>query len=83
MGDERRLKSPAIIRWTLAVLLAYPLSVGPAAWSCRRLNAGMAWSVYGTIYKPVVWAAHGTDATTRAFACYVNFGRDPDPDSFD
>jgi hypothetical protein len=79
MSDERRLKSRAIIPGTLAVLLAYPLSVGPAAWICRRLNAEMPWSVYGIIYKPVVWAAHRTDATTQVFARYVNFGRTPEP----
>jgi hypothetical protein len=57
MGTDR--KKPGVAFWATVVvvvlLVAYPLSFGPACWIARR--GGMKFKTAARIYKPVIQAA--------------------------
>jgi len=50
-------KQPSGAFWTtvalVAVLVAYPLSFGPACWVCSRTNSGGA--IVSAVYRPLSW----------------------------
>jgi hypothetical protein len=54
MSDDRK---PGLMFWTsvmaLVLLVAYPLSFGPACWITSRLNAGA--SAIPIVYRPLTW----------------------------
>ena len=53
-------KQPSVAFWTtmvvvvVVVLVAYPLSLGPACWlcNCEHFNSRLIW----VLYRPVTWA---------------------------
>ncbi len=58
----------------VVVLLAYPLSYGPAGWLCTRFDQPELWnSLPRTVYAPVLWAERHIPAPiSEAYDLYVN-----------
>ena len=64
-------KSRAWINWAAVLLLAYPISVGPAAWICSVTDRDWMWSAYANIYRPLIWAVTRSRITDSVYSWYV------------
>jgi hypothetical protein len=92
MSDEpkkrsRSWRSLGWIGWTaLALLLVYPLSIGPAVWISTAIGVPGDW--INTPYRPVLWLAFQSRASNKILYGYMNlystlrWGRHP-PSRFD
>jgi hypothetical protein len=79
MSDEPKKRSRAWIGWTLIAAFAlYPLSIGPATWFIiyKRPQLFEAW---GTLYTPLFWAAHRSDALSGLLDRYTALWVDVSP----
>ena len=69
-------KKPGAAFWAtvvVVVVLAYPLSFGPACWICSRTQKAVAG--VGVIYHPLFWLwARGTSRTAGYISSYANCG---------
>jgi hypothetical protein len=80
MTDEpKQRRSRAWIGWaTIALLVLYPLSVGPAWWVCFRLcESPSAALAFGRVYAPFVRAVNSGDSTLgRIVVWYIGLWMD-------
>jgi hypothetical protein len=80
MSDEPKRRFGSWIGWTLlALLVLYPLSVGPAAWICNLSDSERAWSAYRQLYRPLIWCVTRTRITDQAFGWYTGLVGDRYP----
>jgi hypothetical protein len=84
MNEER--KKPGVAFWAtvvvVVVLVAYPLSFGPACWLTSRTRVGV--RLIPAVYRPLIWAslADGRGATPigAVLVWYTELGRQRDGD---
>jgi hypothetical protein len=58
----------------VAVLVGYPLSIGPAAWICTGIGDPY-WAVdaFHSVYAPILWIYHeGPESFNDALTWYCN-----------
>jgi len=70
-------KQPGMAFWTtvalIAVLVAYPLSFGPACWIASRCE--FAEGLVSACYLPVVWTYfHAPSSVQESIFWYANYG---------
>jgi hypothetical protein len=75
MSDEPKKKQPVVrARWAaLALLMLYPLSVGPAWWACSHLESGWVMEAYDAIYAPLQWVSERNDTFGGMVIWYVGW----------
>jgi hypothetical protein len=70
MSDAPKKQSRAWIGWALiAVVVVYPLSIGPAFLICRKTNTSLVWME--SAYQPLFWAVNASQLVQRAFNWYM------------
>jgi len=74
-------KKPGVAFWAtvvVVVLLAYPISFGPACWITSRLNRGA--DLVPVVYRPLTWALSPDDDTAinRVGTWYAKIGAPED-----
>jgi len=78
MIDSRRKQG--VLSWTIAImiamLVAYPLSFGPACWVCSRVPEGtLVWETTDFFYAPILWGWYDAPPlVSRLIGNYANLG---------
>ena len=66
---------PGVAFWAtvVAVLVAYPLSFGPACWVRNRMPPDLSWPVYRAVYAPILWLyKNGPEPARRVLIWYAD-----------
>ena len=59
----------------VAVLVAYPLSFGPACWALSRSKKSYRWPTLNSFYRPIIWTwRNGPTAINAPIGWYANVG---------
>jgi hypothetical protein len=73
MSDEPKKRRRAWIGWAsfalLALLVLYPLSLGPALWLTN--DDFSQWQIIGPVYRPLYWLGNRFDCVGEAIGWYV------------
>jgi hypothetical protein len=71
-------KKPGVAFWgtvVLVLVMAYPLSFGPACWLYSRSESLEIWETSDRIYYPILWACwHAPEPVGDAIDWYMNVG---------
>ena len=83
MSDESKKRSQAWGRSALVLLLlAYPLSIGPAGYlsdHATSLEAALFLGEINEIYAPIYWASERSESTATVLHCYCRLWMRPLP----
>jgi hypothetical protein len=60
----------AWIWWATALLVMYPLSMGPAYWAVSRFGNGDAIPSYLAFYSPIIWACRRSTVLEKIVTRY-------------
>jgi hypothetical protein len=79
MSDEPKKRSRGWILWALfALLVLYPLALGPSMWLMYRMDdgdgKGTAYRAIRQAYAPLIWLEKRSETTRRAVVWYVQVG---------
>lgn len=70
MADQPRRKSGVVWLWLFpALLIAYPLSVGPMAWLVSKTG----WEWLAVIYAPLDWLGNEWTLAAAILEWYLSF----------
>jgi hypothetical protein len=70
MSDEPKKRSRRWVCWTIALLILYPVSIGPASWLCAHSDSQWAAPIYHTTYMPIDLARTLSPTVDKAFIWY-------------
>jgi hypothetical protein len=77
MSDEPKKRKRHWIWWTVAALLVlYPLSIGPATWFVANGRSGLL-ETWDTAYAPLLWACNHSDTLSGLLGWYMGLSVSP------
>jgi hypothetical protein len=75
MSDDPKRRSRAWGWWViLALLVLYPLSMGPVG--CIS-NRNQSWKIFNEAYAPLIWLCQASEPISRGVHWYLDFWRSP------